>query len=74
MFMRSVCGRLIFLPLLVLTRRGAALVKISTGNRCPRRHQIFPEIIISTGAKCGAISDFQFCTGNFQAPNVGVCQ
>ena len=60
-------GRLIFLPLLVLTRRGAAPVKTSTGNNFLDKTREVPEIITSTGAKFWLrFLPFSTGTGNFQ--------
>ena len=53
-----------FLSLLVLTRRGAALVQTATSNHFPRRYKRGARIITSTDAELGDISHFQYCTGN----------
>ena len=46
------CGKLIFLPLLVLSHWGAVPVKISTGDTIFLENtREFPEFITSTGAK-----------------------
>ena len=55
-----------FVPVLVLTHWGAALVKANTGNIVSLESTSeFPGSITGTGAKVGEISDFQYCTGNY---------
>ena len=59
-------GRLIFLPLLVLTRRGAAPVKTNAGNKFPRKmpensENVLPVLVLNFGY----IFALQYCTGNF---------
>ena len=62
-------GRTDFLPLLVLMRRGAALVKASTVAALatmmflenPREFREIPILLL----KFGNTSAFRYCTGNF---------
>ena len=58
-----------FLPLLVLMRRGAVPVKVSTGNDFQRKHQRIPRDFYQCWCSIlGPVSAFQYCTGNFFAP------
>ena len=60
-----ILGDPFFLPLLVLTRRGAAPVKTSTGNNFPRvpgnAQKLLPVLVLNFGE----ISAPQYFTGNF---------
>ena len=62
-----------FIPLLVLVRRGAVPVIISTGNKFPRKipensTNLVPILVPSFGE----ISALQYCTGNFQSPTISL--
>ena len=63
-------GETIFVPLLVLMRRGAAPVKTNTGDNFPRKCQrnsqkLLPALVL----KFGRISALWYCTSNFEDPN-----
>ena len=70
----NVCklGRLNFTPLLVLTRRGAAPVKTSTGNNFLEIPEISPTLLPVLVLNSGGVSAPQYCTGNFTAPSKAV--